>query len=196
MESWLLHIAANHAYLVYVVIGIAGIIEGPILAVLMGIMVRAGYFGFLPIYITLMLADLVGDIGMYYLGYHYGRRFVIRFGKRFSVTEESVQKMETLYHKHKHKILFISKLTGGLGLPVVTLVTAGIVKIPFYRYMTVNFFGQVIWSAMLLCLGYFFGGLYSTISSVLGKSFLVGIVVVLVFVLYRYSKKIRKTIVV
>ncbi|MGI9118459.1 MAG: hypothetical protein ACR2IQ_02830, partial [Minisyncoccia bacterium] len=81
------------------------------------------------------------------------------------------------------------------GLPVVTLVTAGIVKIPFYRYMFVNFLGQLVWSAMLLCLGYFFGGLYSTISSVIGKSFLVGVVVLVVYILYRYSKKIRKNIV-
>ncbi len=195
MESWLLHIAENHAYLVYVVIGIAGIIEGPVLAVLMGIMVRAGYFGFMPIYITLMCADLVGDVGMYYLGYHYGRRFVVKFGKRFNVTEESVQKMENLYHKHKNKILFISKLTGGFGLPVVTLVTAGISKIPFYRYMFVNFIGQLFWSAMLLCLGYFFGNLYGSISSVFGKSFLIGITIIIVFLVYRYGKKVRSTIV-
>ena len=117
MEDWLINIATNHTHLVYIVIGIAGIIEGPILAVLMGIMVKSGYFNFLPVYITLMCADLVGDVGMYYLGYHYGKRFINRFGKRFNVTEESVQKMETLYHKHKHKILdFLQSLQKNLTL--------------------------------------------------------------------------------
>ncbi|MGI9118240.1 MAG: DedA family protein, partial [Minisyncoccia bacterium] len=117
METWILDIANNHAYLVYLIIGLVGIAEGPILAVLMGIMIKSGYFSFLPVYLTLMCADLLGDVGMYYLGYHYGKKFINRFGKKFNVTEEGVQKMENLYHKHKHKILFISKLTGGLGLP-------------------------------------------------------------------------------
>jgi len=192
MESWLIEFGKNYEYLVYVVIAFVGIAEGPILSVLMGILLRLGYFSILPVYIALMAGDLIGDTILYMLGYRYGHNLVKKFKKWFKITDEGLSKVEDLYHKHKHKILIISKVTNGLGLGMVVLATAGIVRIPYKHFIFINFIGQLFWSALLISSGYFFGHVYSQISSVLGKVFLVGILFVFLFLLYRYSKKLRK----
>jgi len=192
MEAWLITFGTTHSYLIYALITLVGILEGPILSVLLGIILRLGYFSLVPVYIALMLGDLIGDVAWYHIGYHYGHRAIKKFGARFGITEAGVLRMEKLFHENKHKILFISKITNGFGLSIVTLTTAGIVRIPFLRYMTINIIGQLIWSGMLLGIGYFFSDSYMRIHSVAGKiSFILGIVVaaVLAFLWVRQARK-------
>lgn len=192
MQAWLIQFGAHHAFLVYIPVVVVAMLEGPFLSIIFGVLLRLGYFSFLPIYAALMIGDLIGDIGWYYIGYHYGRKAIHRFGERFGVTEEKVEKVEKLFHQHKNKILFTSKITNGFGFALAVLMTAGIAKIPFKRYITINFLGQMIWSGLLLAVGYFFGESYIRIESVTGKLFLVLGVFALGFLVFHYSKNIKR----
>jgi membrane protein DedA with SNARE-associated domain len=55
----------------------------------------------------------------------------------------------------------------GLGLPQVVLLVAGMSKISFKKYIGSLFLGQIIFTGVLISIGYFFGNLYETI----GKDF-------------------------
>src|SRR6185369_227465 len=142
--------AGAHTYLIYLVIVVLGFIEGPILSIICGIIIRLGYFDFTPVYISLMVGDLIGDTFLYYMGYFFGHKFVKKFGKYVGVNEENVGKVTKIFHDYQNSILWISKITSGFGFAIATLVTAGIVKIPFKTYFTINFLGQFIWSAILI----------------------------------------------
>jgi len=158
-----------------------------------GILLRLGFFYFLPIYLSLMLGDFAADIAWYWIGFYSGRSFVERFGKYFSLTPEVVERVEFFFHKHQDKILFISKITMGFGFAMATLLTAGIVKIPFKRYVLFNFLGGFIWTGILLGTGYFFGNLYSSINKGFKVVFLIGLTVLVIGALYggsRYFKTI------
>ena len=192
MQQWLIQFGAHHEYLIYAVVLLVAIVEGPVLSMIFGVLIRLGFFSFWPIYITLMLGDIVGDTGWYYVGYHYGRRAVARFGKRFGVTEKEVAKAEKLFHENTSKILFVSKVTNGFGLSLVVLMTAGITRIPFKKYLVTNIAGQLIWSGMLIAAGYFFSDSYMRINSALGKIGLVVIVFALLYALFRYVSKMHK----
>ncbi len=192
MQAWLINFGMQHTFLVYVPVVLVAFLEGPFLSIIFGILLRLGYFSFFPVYGALMLGDLIGDIVWYYIGYHYGRRAVNRFGKRFKITEEDVAKTEKLFHKHQHKILFISKITNGFGFALAVLMTAGIAKIPFKRYITINFFGQLVWSGLLLGIGYFFSESYIRIESVGGKISLIFAVAIAAAFFYFYNKRLRK----
>jgi membrane-associated protein len=116
---------------------------------------------------------------------------VNRFGKYISLTTEGLVKVEKLFHKYDFTILIISKLLMGLGIPGAVLATAGIVKLPFKKFLLYNFIGQIMWSGALLAVGYFVGDAYLRINGGLGIFSLIAVFVVVIAVLFGVAKYIR-----
>jgi membrane-associated protein len=191
IADWILIFGATHTYLIYAVIALLACLEGPWLALIFGVLVKLGDFYFLPVYTSLMVGDLVGDAGWYWIGRRYGHRFVDRYGKYVNVTEDGVARMTRLFHQYKHSVLFLSKISNGFGFSLVTLTTAGMVRIPFPRYMLVNLLGQFVWTGLLMAVGYYFTDLYDTVHSTLGRMSLVAAAAVLLVVGYRLWKYLR-----
>lgn len=194
MQEWLIGLSINHTIWVYVFMVLFACAEGPVLSMIFGVLIKLGYFSFLPVYIAIMAGDLLGDTFWYYLGFFYGHHFIKKFGKYFDITEESVEKVTKIFHKHKHPILFISKITNGFGFALATLMTAGIVKLPFGRYLIVNMMGQFIWSGFLIGIGYFFGNLYIAVNAVIGKMFIIAIFIIFILAAVRYMQYLQKKI--
>lgn len=175
----------------YLIIIPLGIIEGPALAMVCGLLLRLNLLSFWPIYFTLMVADLIGDVMWYAIGFYGGPKMVNSLGKYFGINEKVYAAIEKAYHKYHDWILIISKITMGLGFPFVILTTAGIVKIPFKRYMTLNFIGQLVWTGGLLAIGYYLGNFYIQFNK--GFHFLsfIGIFVVILVLFYGIGRFIR-----
>src|SRR5712671_5108298 len=110
MQEFLTQIAVHHVYIVYIVILLLACIEGPIISMIAGVLIKLGFVSFIYVYITLMVGDVIADSFFYFLGHNFGHGFIRRFGKYFGVTEEGVAKMTVLFHRHKDSILFISKI--------------------------------------------------------------------------------------
>ncbi len=192
MQDWLIQLVTVHPYIVYGIIVITACAEGPILSMIGGVLIKLGYFSFWPLYLALMVGDLIGDVIWYYIGRYFGHGFIRRFGKYFDITEESVVKVTNIFHKYKHRILLISKMTNGFGFALVTLMVAGMVKIPFWRYITINIIGQFVWTGLLLSVGYFFGNLYVTVDSILGKISVVAVFILIFAAFLQYKKYLKK----
>lgn len=191
MQEWLISLSIHHSIWVYIFIVFFAFAEGPFLSMIFGALIKFGYFGFLPVYSALMIGDLMGDIFWYYIGDFYGHSFIRKFGKYFSVTEESVEKVKNIFHKHKHPILFISKITNGFGFSLATLIIAGMVKLPFGGYLSVNIIGQFVWTGFLMSVGYFFVNLYITIDTIVGRVSLVAVFVIFFVIFIRYRKSLQ-----
>lgn len=170
------------------------IIEGPIVMVLCGFLLRFGTFDLVPLYVALIVADLIGDIIWYSVGRFWGIRFIKRFGKYFSITEKTLERSTELFHRHHNKILFISKITMGFGFALVTLIAAGIAKVPFRKYLVFNVAGQFIWTAVLLAIGYSFGHLYTTIDTGFRDVAFVALIIMVAVIIYGFGKYISKRI--
>ncbi len=192
MQEWLIQLVTVHPYLVYSIVIVLACAEGPILSMVFGVLLKLGYVKFIPIYAALMVGDLIGDVVWYYIGYYFGHRFIRRFGKYFSITEAGVDKVRRVFHKYHHRILFISKISNGFGFALVTLMTAGMVRIPFLKYLSINLIGQFIWTGILLGVGYFFGHAYTTVNGVFGKLSIVALFIVIIFALFGYKKYLAK----
>ena len=189
--QWIMTFGLTHEYLVYAMITFLACAEGPWLSLILGVFIRLGDFSFFPVYMCLMLGDLIGDAGWYFMGRRYGNLFVARYGKYFKVTASGVERMTRLFHCYKHSVLFLSKISNGFGFAIVTLMTAGMVRIPFGRFIVINLLGQFIWTGLLLGIGYFFSHLFITVNSVLGRMSLVAAAVVLATMGYRFWKYLR-----
>lgn len=184
MQEWIINLSTHHMYLVYAFIILTACIEGPILSIIFGILIKLGYFSVLPIYFCLMIGDLFGDTIWYWVGHSFGYDFVKKYGKYFSIHMSDIDKVKKIFHRYKRSILLISKLTTGFGFAIVTLFTAGLVRIPFRQYISMNLLGQFVWTGLLMSLGYFFSELYITFDHVLARvSIIVGfIIIVAIFI--------------
>jgi membrane protein DedA with SNARE-associated domain len=90
------------------------------------------------LYVVLLVTALAGDVAWYFVGAHYGERFVGRLGPYVSVTPAHVERVKTLFHRYHTQVLLLSKITNAFGFAIVILFTAGLTKIPFGRYMTTS----------------------------------------------------------
>jgi membrane protein DedA with SNARE-associated domain len=182
--SWLLAFRYPIAYPL-------AIVEGPVVMMLSGFLVRIGFFSFWPIYLILMAGDLTGDVLWYFLGRHGARSFVDKYGRFFSISEENIEKAEQFFQDHPVKILFFSKITMGFGFALATLIAAGAARVPFKKYFIINFCGQFVWTGALIAVGYFLGHLYVLVDKSLRWAFIAALIVIAAFAAYGFGKFLR-----
>jgi membrane protein DedA with SNARE-associated domain len=179
----------------YVIIVPIAIIEGPMVAMISGVLLRLGVFSFLPLFICLMIGDFVSDAYWYWIGYHGGRKFLARFGKYFSVTEGHLDRLEAFYMKHYGWILFLSKITMGLGFAVAIVAMAGAARVPFKRYMAVNMLSQPIWTGTLMSVGYFLGDFYLRLNKGFEIVSVTAVALMAGLALWGFSRYMRQVII-
>lgn len=192
LQQNLLNFILNYKYFL---IFLLSVIEGPTIMAFSGFMWRLNYFNFLPLYLMLMAGDLVADALWYLVGRVGGDKFIEKYGKYFNVSEEKILKFKQTFNRHQAKILFFSKITMGFGFALVVLIAAGLSKVPFKKYISINFLGQIIWTLMLMYLGYFFGSIYLIIDKSLKIGFIVfGLIIffALIWGLNNYFKSKSK----
>ncbi|MCR4280858.1 MAG: DedA family protein [Candidatus Kaiserbacteria bacterium] len=131
--------------------------EGSVVMMTGGLLWHSGVMEFWPAYGALLLGDVLSDTMWYVIGYSGARRFAERWGRYVNVTPAIIEKAESKFNRHHTSILIISKLTMGFGFAIATLITAGMLKVPFARYFTINFLGGLIWIYGLMLIGYYFG---------------------------------------
>jgi membrane-associated protein len=172
------------------------IVEGPIVTVICSMLAKLGAFNVFLVFILSVLGDMIGDILLYGLGYHFGMVFVRKVGKYIGITEKLVLKMEGYFQRHGGKTIFTVKSTTGLCW--ATFTAAGIVKMDFRKFLKYSFLGGLIWSAFLVALGYFYGYMWKEIRGYITwigwVIFALAIVSILIIQVYkkRQSQKIFK----
>jgi membrane protein DedA with SNARE-associated domain len=169
-------------------------VEGPFVMMISGLLVRLGYLNFFAAYALLMTGDWCADMGWYGLGYKFGMPFVKKFGKYFDITEHNIEKVKKIFTKYDSMIIFVSKITMGMGFALVTLVTAGLVKIPFKRFTFWNGLGGLIWTGFLMTIGFSLGNFYLQMNSVLGKISILALLVVIFIILTSLAKHARRKV--
>lgn len=187
------HILDFLSFSKYLVVFVLCIVEGPIVMISSGFLLRLGQFQLLPLYLSLMAGDFTADLGWYAVGRFGARKIINRYGHFLSVTPAVIAKIEKRFRTYQDKILFISKITMGFGFALATLIVAGMLHVPFKRYVILNFFGGFIWTAFLLAAGFFFGNIYSSIVGPFKIVFVVLLVIVILFGLRAINKHFIKS---
>lgn len=187
-------IGESISYYKYILVLILSIIEGPVVMAFSGMLWKLSYFSFLPLYLSLMAGDLIADTFWYFVGYFAGYNFIKKYGLYFNISEDKLKKFNIFFTEHQSKILFLSKITMGFGFALLVLIAAGISKVPFKKYISINFLGQIIWTLLLMILGYFFGSLYLVIHKSLRFAFIILIFIILVFLIYGLNSYMKRNV--
>lgn len=189
--SYALGLAAQFKYPLIV---IGTVVEGPVLMVAAGFLYRLEFFDLLPLFLALMVGDLIGDVLWYGIGYYFADPFISKFGRFFGITPELFEKGKTFFQRHDVKILIISKITLGFGMALGTLMAAGASRVPIRTYLSLNAGGEVFLVGGLLAVGYFFGHVYTLVSAGFRAVFLVVIAVLVILLIHNFSKYMRRRI--
>lgn len=177
----------------YGLLFVSTLFGSPVVMIAAGYLVHIGQLDFWPAYGVIVAADIAGDIIWYWVGRIGARPFFERFGGYVGVGPELIEKLEDRFNHHHERILIVSKLTMGLGVAIAVLAVAGMMRVPFWRYLAINLSGELLWALMPIGIGYYFGN----ISDLLPPSFrlwfaLFGLVVVVLITrstLKRLAKK-------
>ena len=176
----------------YILIYFGAFIEGPILMIASGFLLRHNLLSLVPLFAALVLGDLTGDVMWYSLGRFIAEPIITKGGKFFGVNLETFERGKKLFHRYHERILWISKLTLGFGLAVVVLMVAGTMKVSFKKYMFINACGELFLVTALISLGYFFGNVYSSIGGHNKYFFIAGLAIAIVILLYVFGKLMKK----
>ncbi len=125
------------------------------------VMVPAGYLaskGEMSLSLSILigiLGSLSGAIFNYYLAKHFGRTFLLKYGKYLFLKEDSLEKLEKFFTNHGH----ISTFTGRLipGIRQYISLPAGMAKMNLAKFSLYTALGAGIWVIVLALLGYFIG---------------------------------------
>lgn len=155
-----LHIIIAYKYWMFVPLAL--MVGGPIVALLSGLLTSLGYLDILPTYGMLLLCDLIPDTIYYSLGRHTNiKSFLAHYGKRIGITEKSFSKIENLWKVHTFKSMLFSKWAYGFSMPL--LMSAGLIHLPFKRYLTYTLSITMAQYVILFVIGYYFGSSYKVL---------------------------------
>jgi membrane protein DedA with SNARE-associated domain len=105
---------------------------------------------------SLLIGALLGDCVMYFIGHHFGRRLLEknRFWNRI-ITPEREKKVESLLDQHGVKVLLGARFLVGLRGPMY--ITAGILKVPFRKFVLADLFCATLVVTIFFAISYFYG---------------------------------------
>lgn len=165
------------------------VIEGPIATVIAGFLFSLHIMNWFIIYVVVVLGDITGDTLMYSFG-RFGGKYIKKYGSKLGVTETRLESAKKTFNNHHHKTIIASKLVHGIG--VSGIVAAGILKIPYVRFIKTCLAVTLLQSALFLIIGIFFGHAYQQISYYFNNYAAIISVVVLAIIALTIFLKIKK----
>jgi membrane protein DedA with SNARE-associated domain len=138
------------------------------------------------------LGSTLGAILIYFLSNRIGRVALVKIGKYLLVNEDKINKAENWFQHYGIYAVFLGRLAPGIR--EIISIPAGIARMNIGKFIIFTFAGSLIWSSLLISLGYIFGNSWNSLSSLLSDLFpvLFAIVVIgvgIVFIYYVIKRK-------
>jgi membrane protein DedA with SNARE-associated domain len=139
------------------------------------------------------LACTLGDNLGYWIGHHGGRPLLHRYQRLFRVTDERIERGEKLFERFGAVTVFFARFV--FGMRVIAGPLAGVLRMPWRRFVLFNFLGAASWVTVISCVGYFFGQHWQRLLEIVGRVnavlFIAAAVVVAIW-WWRYRQREKK----
>ncbi len=134
----------------YLLLMVLIVIQGPISTLLGG---AAAASGLLNPYGVLAVA-VVGNLGADAFWYTMGRASRLGSIGRWSRRSRAlIRVLQNVLHENALQVLLMAKLSIGMAVPAV--IAAGLARIPWRRWFPIVMIGEILWTGMLLLVGYY-----------------------------------------
>src|SRR5262245_15264322 len=105
------------------------------------------------VFFAAAMGNLIADSLWYSLGYLGKTEWVYHFGRRLGIRQSLIEHLKHNIVEHATKVLFLAKLTMSFVVP--SLVAAGLLKIPWRRWLPALVLAETIWTGSLVLIGYY-----------------------------------------
>ncbi len=122
---------------------------------LAGYLVYSGEISFKTSTLFCLMAILVGDSMLFFIGYHFGNRIFENPIFKKLLPPKRIQKVNHYFHRYGTRVIFLARFMAGVRGPV--FLTAGILRMPFERFLLFDTLAAifsapiVIWVASWFC---------------------------------------------
>jgi len=133
------------------------------------------------IIVVAIVAATIGDNLGFIAGYYGGRRLLDRYQNIFRIKSATLQKGERLFARYGAATVFFARFV--FGMRVVAGPMAGVLRMPWKKFLIFNFLGAALWVSVISSAGYLFGRHWDRMENAIKRLDLaVGIVVVVAIV--------------
>ncbi len=156
-----------------------------------GFLASAGQFSLFWVIVVGAVANLVGSLLAFWLGYwsgeHVIRIWIRKYGKYLLITEHEYNRSEGWFRKYGENIVFFSRV-----LPIIrTFISlpAGLANMNIWKFSLFTFIGSLIWSAALAYIGFYLGANWNSLENYYRQfEYLIAAGLVLLALIYIYKK--------
>lgn len=179
------------AYKYFIIFPLA-ILEGNTVALISGFFISLGNLNFILVYIALLLGDWIPDIVLYRIGLRGNeRKFLEKHGHKIGLSSLTEESLKHLWSKHGNMILIFSKIAYGMAVPV--LISAGLVRYSFKKYMAYCTIVSSIKVLIVLTIGYFLGSSYQAATGYIHAFYVTATIVIIIIITFYiyFTRKIK-----
>jgi len=106
----------------------------------------------------MILGDFIPDSIYYSIGRFGHKEKILKKFSKSKFLSKHLDNLENIWHKNSFKAMFISKLAFGLSVPF--LITAGIVRLPYKKFVWQALIVTMFQYGVLMMVGYYLGQSY------------------------------------
>lgn len=181
----------------YIVLYLALLLEllglplpGEILMTYCGFLVLQGKLN-LIICILFASAGIISGITIaYFVGKKLGEGFFHRYGAKFHMGPDKIEKMTKMMDKYGNKLLIVAYFIPGVRH--VTGYISGVLNMDFKKFAINAYLGAIIWPTTFMIIGKTLGGDWGKLTKSISKYLIIGCVVIGILVIIAYVVKYYK----
>ena len=106
------------------------------------------------VFIATVAATLGDNLG-FALGYHGGRPLLARYQAFFKIKNRTLRRGEDLFARYGAVTTFFARFV--FGLRIIAGPLAGVLRMPWRKFLAFNFLGAMLWVTVIASAGYLFG---------------------------------------
>ena len=138
------------------------------------------------IIVVATVAATLGDNLGYFIGNRGGRPLLERYRKLFRIQPELIARGERLFQQRGALTVFLARFI--FGMRIIAGPLAGVLRMPWKRFVIFNFLGAVCWVTVISCAGFFFGSQWERLMQIVKNANIVIFVLVAAFLLFHWLR--------
>ncbi|WP_373480528.1 DedA family protein [Geminocystis sp.] len=153
-------------------------IPGETITIIGGFLAGSGELNYWFVLLTAITGAITGDNFGYWLGRIGGWKFLLKLSRFFRLPDDEVEKAKIKFIENAAKAVFFGRFITLLRIFAGPI--AGIVEMPYPKFLFYNFMGATIWGVIVVTIAYFVGKVVS-LEQLLSLISQFGLVVLLLF---------------
>jgi membrane protein DedA with SNARE-associated domain len=134
-------------------------LPGETITIVGGFLAGSGELDYWIVLVSAALGAFIGGIFGYFVGKYGGWKLILSVSKVFRVQEVQLEEIKTKFSDNAVKAVFFGRFIALIR--IFTSPMAGVVEMPFGKFLAVNLAGAITWALAITSLAFFVGRVLS-----------------------------------